>query len=391
MESTKSPPLTPIRTYMSPIETSTSPNSQYREQLRRRTSSFSSNNDRSPATPRNRHRFSNASQLSADFGMGGYEDGSSGSGMGNLADELDQLSDEEYEEGVTEESGDGTENADADAGKDEASRDSGIDVSYANSSQSGSSNHVRNFSKPFGGNIDKPPDGHHEPHPDREEESVKFSTDLEDLLTTIARMTSYTSTTEDPLIPRTIAQLQDLGNQTSLEAAAQRITTSTNSTTSHLNSQSKVLQTLAQSLYPIFAFSAPLDPGVVEETLPLLEALQEHIPLPDLVPVQKMQRLDRETADVLQALSQITDTLQMGKQITTTAARNLRQTQTMVIELRREQESAELARHELVKSDWDEKLQSRWCGTECKDIISGFEDRCRILRGRLEKSVGAGA
>lgn len=309
--------------------------------------------------------------------------------MGNLADELDQLSDDEYEEGATEEGGEGMEDVD----KDEISRDSGIDVSYANSSQSGTSHHVRNFSKPFGGNAGKPPDGHHEPEPEpeREEEAAKFSSDLEDLLTTIARMTSYTSTSEDPLIPRTITQLQDLGNQTGLEAAAQRLTTSTNSTTSHLNVQSKSLQALAQSLYPIFAFSAALDPGVAEETIPMVEALQEHIPQPDLVPAQKLQRLDRETADVLQALSQITDTLQMGKQITTTAARNLRSTQTMVIELRREQERAELARHELAKSNWNEKLQGRWCGTECKDIISGFEDQCKVLRGRLEESAGAGA
>ncbi|CZT16823.1 uncharacterized protein RCC_02657 [Ramularia collo-cygni] len=386
MERAPSPPLTPIRSYMSPIETSTSPSSQYREHLRRRTSSFSSNNDRSPTTPRDRHRFSNASQLSADFGMAGDEEPGGGN-LGNLADELDQLSDEEYEEGVTEEGGDGME----DPSKEEISRDSGIDVSYANSSQSGSSHHVRNFSKPFGGNGDKPPDGHHEPEADRDEESAKFSSDLEDFMTTIARMTSYTTTSEDPLIPRTIAQLQDLGNQTSLEAAAQRLTTSTNSTTSHLNAQSKSLQTLAQSLYPMFAFSAPLDPGIAEETIPMVESLQEHVPHPDLLTVQKLQRLDRETADVLHALSQITDTLQMGKQITTTAARNLRQTQTMVIELRREQERAELARHELAKSDWDEKLQSRWCGTECKDIISGFEDQCKMLRGRLEESMEAGA
>lgn len=307
-----------------------------------------------------------------------------GRGLGNLADELDQLSDDEYEEGVTEEGGDGMEDVD----KEEISRDSGIDVSYVNSSQSSSSRHVRNFSKPFGGHPEKPPEAHHDPEVEQEEESAKFSTDLEDLLTTIARMTSYTTTTEDPLIPRTVAQLQDLGNQTSLEAAAQRFTTSTNSTTSHLIAQSKSLQTLAQSLYPIFAFSAPLDPSIAEETLPLVEAVQEYIPQPDLLPAQKLQRLDRETADVLQALSQITDTLQMGKQITTTAARNLRQTHTMVIELRREQERAELARHELAKSEWNDKLQTRWCGTECKDIISGFEDQCKVLRGRLEESVG---
>ena len=59
-------------------------------------------------------------------------------------------------------------------------------------------------------------------------------------------------------------------------------------------------------------------------------------------------------------------------------------------DLRKERERAELARHELVKSDWEEKLRTRWCGAECKDIMSGFEDRCNALRGSLEEAATAG-
>ncbi|KAK4507314.1 hypothetical protein PRZ48_001049 [Zasmidium cellare] len=381
MEFTTSPPATPRRQHMvSPIDTSAaSPTNSFREHLRRRTSSFSSNHDRSPVTPRSRHRFSNASQLSGEFGTPVDE---GGGGLGNLADELDQLDDEDtFEEGDTE---GGPQCSNEEGEKDEASRDSGIDVSYRDSAKKQQSpNSVRNFSKPFTGK-EKPPD-------EEEEDEERFSPDLEDLMNTIARMTSYTSTSEDPLIPRTIGLLQDLGNQTSLEAAAQRLTTSTNSLTSHLTTQTKNLQTLAQSLYPMFAFSAPLDPAIIEETLPLADALLKDIPQPDMVPVQKLQKLDRETADVIHALSQITDTLQMGKQNTNAAARHLRTTQTMVLELRQERERAELARHELEKSDWDEKLKNRWCGAECKDIISGFEDRCNALRGSLEEAAKPGA
>lgn len=307
-----------------------------------------------------------------------------GGGLGNLADELDQLDDEDaFEEGETE---GGIQCSNEEAEKDEASRDSGIDVSYRDSAkrQQQSPSSVRNFSKPFTGK-EKPPDE------EDEQGDERFSPDLEDLMNTIARMTSYTSTSEDPLIPRTIGLLQDLGNQASLEAAAQRFTTSTNSMSQHLTTQTKNLQTLAQSLYPMFAFSSPLDPAIVEETLPLAEALLKDIPQPDMLPVQKFQKLDRETADVVHALSQVTDTLQMGKQNTNAAARHLRTTQTMVLELRQEHERAELARHELTKSDWDERLKNRWCGSECKDIISGFEDRCNALRGSLEEAAKAGA
>ncbi|CAK4031473.1 Hypothetical predicted protein [Lecanosticta acicola] len=375
-----SPPLTPLRSHMSPLDTSSSPSHSFSEQLRRRTSSFSSNHDRSPLTPANRHRFSNASQLSGDFGTPVDE---GGGGLGNLADELDQLDDDDdFEEGETE---DGLR-AHGDGEKDEASRDSGIDVSYRDSKTKSSPNSVRNFSKPFAGKEEEPPDEEEE-YPAEE----RFSRDLENLMSTVARMTSYTSTTEDPLIPRTIGAMQDLGNQSSLEAAAQRFTTSTNSLTAYLTSQTKSLQTLAQSLYPLYTFSAPLDPTVVEEALPLAELLLSEIPQPDVEATKMMHKLGEETQETIEKLSQLTDTLQMGKQITATAARHLRNTQDMVVDLREEQERAELARHELAKSDWEEKVKDRWCAAQCQDIMSGFEDRCTALRGSLEEAINAGA
>lgn len=393
MDETHSGPTSPIRRHaMSPIDTSPAHSpSPYRTRLRRRTSSFSSYHDPSPTTPKSRHRFSNASQLSLDIGSPVDEDGAtrSGRGLGNLADELDQLDDEDedYEEGPDVDAPD----CEGDAGQEgaigeEQSRDSGIDVTYPDPTQNGAAaKQVRNFSKPFGGSKEDRPPGEADEHGNLDGED-RLSSDLEDLMNTIARMTSYTSTTEDPLIPRTIGQLQDLGNQTNLEAAAHRYTTSTNSLTSHLNSQAKALQTLAQSLYPMFAgFAAPLDPEIAEEVVPLLDALKENIPQPDLVPVQKLQKLDRETTDIISTLSQLTDTLQMGKQITNSAARHLRSTQTMVVELRREHDKADLARHELAKTDWHQRLKDRWCGEQCKDIISGFEDHCNTLRSSLEE------
>ncbi|KAK4547104.1 hypothetical protein LTR36_001325 [Oleoguttula mirabilis] len=371
---TSSPPLTPIRKYMSPIDTS--PTSSYREQLRRRTSSFSSNHSiNSPVTPRSRHRFSNASQYSNDPLTPG-ENG--GGGLGNLADELDQLDDdEEYEEDTTDHTIDGEGECES-----KEPRDSGIDVTYRSQT---TSPHPKNFSKPFSIG-EKPPDDTQEEREDR------LSPDLEDAMSSIARMTSYTSTSEDPLIPRTMAMLQDLGNQAKLEAGTQRLTTSTNSLASHLNVQSRSLQALASSLYSPFAFSAPLDPDVVEEALPLVEALLKDLPIPDAAPLQGLQKLDRETANVIQTLSQLTDTIQMGKQITNSAARHLRATQTMVADLRRERERADLARHELAKANVAERLKERRCAAECKDVMAGFEDFCDALRSSLEQDVGgAGA
>jgi hypothetical protein len=371
---TSTPPLSPIRNYVTPLETAPT----YHEQLRRRTSSFSSGHSRSPTTPRH-HRFSNASQFS-DGMPTPHDEAPAHGGMGNLADELDQLDDDYEEEDATEATIDG-QREDED---DKEPRDSGIDVSY-NSGKKATSPHVRNFSKPFG-IAEKPPD---EEEAERED---KLSPDLEDAITNIARMTSYTSTPEDPLIPRLMVLLQDLGNQTSLEQSTQRLTTSINSLTAHLTAQTKELQRMSTSLLsPFLAFSAPIDPALVEETVPLVDALLKELPLPDTAPLQGLQKLGRQTTDVIQTLSHLTDTLQMGKQITNTAARHLRTTQTMVAELRRERERAEIARHELSKSDMEEQLRQRKCASECKDVVAGFEATCDALRETLAQQVAVAA
>lgn len=350
---------------MSPLETS--PVSSYREQLRRRNSSVSSNYDRSPVTPL-KHRFSNASQLSHDLPTPSEE---GGGGLGNLADELEQLDDEDEEEDATNASMEGRQE------NDKEPRDSGVDVNY-NSKQS-----VRNFSKPFG-TVGRPPD--------EEEESAEdvLPPDVEDAVNAIARMAASTSTSEDPLIPRTVALLQDLGNQSALETATQRLTTSTNSLSTHLTSQGKSLQATSTSLFSPFAgytFSLSLED--VEEMTPLIEDLLSGIPQPDPTSLQGIQKLERETANVIKTLSQLIDTLQMGRQITNSASRNLRATQTMVVDLRREHERAELARHELAKADVERQLKERRCAVECKDVMGGFEEVCDALRASLEsESIG---
>ncbi|KAK0342411.1 hypothetical protein LTR94_022367 [Friedmanniomyces endolithicus] len=345
---TSSPPLTPIRNYVSPLETS--PASSYREQLRRRTSSFSSSHDLSPVTPR-RNRFSNASQLSHDLPTPGEE---GAGGLGNLADELDQLDDEEEYDGDTTEA-----SLDRQIEGDKEPRDSGIDVTY--NSRKGSPL-VRNFSRPLGAG-GKPPDE------EEEEQEEKLSPDLEDAMH--------------------IALLQDLGKQAGLEAGAQRLTTSTNSMAAYLTAQGKSLQALSTSLYsPFAAYASTLDPEAVDEVLPLIDSLLQDPPLPDPAPLQGMQKLDRETTNVIHTLSQLADTLQMGKQITNSAARHLRTTQNMVVELRRERERADLARHELAKGNVHERLRERRSAAQCSEVLAGFEDVCEALRASLEQDAG---
>ena len=299
--------------------------------------------------------------------------------MGNLADELDQLDDdEEVEEETTEITVEGGEKQPSPV---DGARDSGIDVSYSSSKRN--SPHVKNFSKPFG-------IAEKTLEEESEEQEDKLSPELEEAMSNITRMAAYASTSEDPLIPRAIGLLQDLGNQSNLEAAVQRLLTSTNSMTSNLSAQSKAVQGLMTTLYsPLAMFSSPLDPVAIEEAVPLIETLLKELPLPDPTPHQGIQKLDRETAIVSHTLSQLTDTLQMGKHATNTASRHLRTTQTMVAELRRERERAESARYELNKGDWNDRIRNRWCAGECKDIMGGFEKMCDSLRQTLVEAGGA--
>ncbi|GAB7358378.1 hypothetical protein MBLNU230_g2448t1 [Neophaeotheca triangularis] len=418
MEPTSSPPLTPIRNYMSPLETS--PSSSYRQQYRRRrtSSSLSSPHDRSPASTRNSHRFSNASRYSNDLPTPGEERGNTG--LGNLADELDQLSDDEYEEGTTGHETLCDEPDDTHAGAEEArsaegARDSGVDVSYSSPSTAGKKeNQVRNFSKPFA----KPPDVSEE----REAEAAETETqtpseepltrELEEAMTAVARIASTTPIDPDPIIPRFITALQDLGNQTSLEASSQRLTTSTNSLTNYLNAQTKHLATLSSSLYNPFytPYAPPLDPEILASTTPLIETLLADLPSllllppssrpgssssssatprpsssrrqpseaslslqttgptptptsstttppppppaqpPQPSPHQALQKLSRDTTTVVQTLGNLTDSLQISKQASSTAARLLRSCQAVVVEMRRERERGEAAREALLAS-----------------------------------------
>ncbi|KAF2721860.1 hypothetical protein K431DRAFT_210933, partial [Polychaeton citri CBS 116435] len=395
---------------------------------RRRNSSFSSNHDRSPITPTSKHRFSNASIGSNDLPTPGEDrDG----GLGNLADELGDLENEEDE--IYEEEGERLGDLGEEEGDEEEAaalkeaRDSGVDVSYRHAADAGAGEvegtrrggkHVRNFSKPFGspdggrGGGRRLPEGY-----DGDEEPL--SRDLEELMVAVAKMANSsgsapstsaaasTATNEDPLIPRAIAQLQDLGNQTALEQGATRLNTSTNSMTSHLTSQTKSLQSLASSLYKPFGAAAyfptnptsasalsSVDPATLEETIPFLDALLSNLPHPDTAPLQGLQKLSRETDNVMQTLSQLTDTLQMGKQATGAAARHLRTTQMIVAELRRERERADDARLELASEgakEWEDKVRRKWCRSECEDVVKGFEGYCDSLRVRLEEATAVAA
>lgn len=306
--------------------------------------------------------------------------------MGNLADELDQLDDEEDEEEEEHEEGEEYHSHVTDATKDfvegetaeaqEAARDSGIDVSFAE--KSNAHGHDR---KARAGRERRPDEA-------RQDED-EFSPELDEAVDAIARLAKITEVGDDPLVPRLVALLQDLGNQAGVEAGAQRLTTSANSMCTHLVKETRALQMLGASLLSPFGFSAALDPDAIDDSLPLIEALLQDLPVPDSAVLQGVQRLARDTDTAVQTLASLTDTLQMGKQITNAAGRHLRTTQAMVAELRRERERAELARFELARSDVEGKIGERWSARQCADVVAGFDEVCEGFRRSLAEAVEA--
>lgn len=328
-------------------------------------------------------RFSNGSQ---DFAT--HMDASGGpSGMGNLADELDFAdSDEEdwdYDAQAETEAGaiqDGvTEDARAEATQDgtieedQGARDSGVHVEQ----KSNTPLPHRNFSRPMSRDADS-------------DSSNIFSFELEDAMAQISRLANPASHQNPDTISRTLVALQNLPPQQSLEAHTQRLTTSTNSLSSHIIQQTKYFASLSASLFSPFGLGAPLDFDIVDDhVLPAITQVMQDSPTPDSRPLHALSRLDRETADLIQTLAALSDSLQMGRQTTASAARHLRNTQTMVSDMRRESDLAEQAKWRIEKENWDHRLAERYCASECRDVVGGFEQVFEGLRKGLEEKIAA--
>lgn len=300
--------------------------------------------------------------------------------MGNLADELDFADsddedwdyDGEAELDTVQETGmahvlkEGTQD-------DEGPRDSGVHVEQ----KTNTSLPHRNPSQATARDVDS-------------DSSNIFSHELEDALAQISRLANPASHQNPDTISRTLIALQNLPPQQSLEVHTQRLTTSTNSLSSHIIQQTKHFASLSASLFAPFGFGTPLDFQIIDdEVVPAISQVIQNLPAPDSRALHTLSRLDRETSDLIQTLSTLSDSLQMGRQTTASAARHLRNTQLMVSEMRRESDLADQAQWLIEKEDWDHRLAERYCASECRDVVGGFEQVFEGLRRGLEEKIAA--
>lgn len=341
---------------------------------------------------------------------GGILGGGSGGGGGNLADELEFADEDDWDEDGLDEGVSGMSledevdrshhsmNHDLDRyerdlqvpSQTDGARDSGIDVAYratpSPQQQSTSSPRLqtkplpfRNFSRPTSrdNEVVEPP-------------SNPFSLEMEDAMMAISRLANPPAHQQEvDTVSRALSALQHLSPQSMLENNTQRLTTSTNSISSHITQQTRQLASLASSLFSPFGLSTPLDPVLIDQILPQMVQLLQGMPAHDTRALKGLITLDRETTDLLHTLASLTDSLQMGRHTTSNAARQLRNTHTMVTQLRVESEQVEQAKWRIEKEGWDRKLADRWCARECSDVVSGFEQVCEGLRRGLEESIAA--
>ena len=321
--------------------------------------------------------------------------------MGNLADELDFADEDwEQEENELEHSfaDEETEDSQLDNGhstprsqhlldppQTDGARDSGIDMGYRGSPEATRKtlDTARKVSALHHGENTRRPSSRYE----QEETEGKFSLELEDAMSAIARLADPANDLRPDTTSRTVSALQDLTAQTTIESHSHRLSTSMDSVSAHLTEQTKFLQSVSSSIFSPFAFASPLDAIDVDEVSTLVARILQDLPTPDVRALQGLNKLDKETGELLQVLSALLDSLQMGKQAASNAARHLRVTQSMASELRREREQADEAMFLIEKEDWDRKLQNRQCAAECRDVVSGFERVCNGLRKGLEESA----
>ncbi|KXG53496.1 uncharacterized protein PGRI_005460 [Penicillium griseofulvum] len=243
--------------------------------------------------------------------------------------------------------------------------------------------------------------------PDSDLEETDISPALEsqmaEIESLVRRGIENNGSENDRVIQRTVDSLKDLGGQSGIENSAMRLITAHSSITSHLTHQTRALQSLVHPL--LFSPFPLLSDDAIESLMPLIdEGLLPNLPYPfpeqhqdsqsttpqSAVhnPLDSLQALISQTADITHTLRGLSDTLYESRQLTSTASRRLRSARELVADIRREEESREEGSRWIERGEWDRRIKDREAGKVCGDVVSGFEAVCGEWR---EKLFGANA
>jgi hypothetical protein len=210
----------------------------------------------------------------------------------------------------------------------------------------------------------------------------------------------------DEVVKRVTEQLRDLGSQSAIENGATRyvrsekhiltsaihaltttrLKTAHDALTTHLTHQSRTLTSLAAS----FSGPRPIipDPEEIDELLPLIQTTLDTLPLPSAEPLVALSHLTLSSRELLQHLANVSDTLHMSRQTTMNATRRLKVSKEQLQDWKRENEKMKEGQDYIDDGDWDRRLKEREAKRACASVIDGFEDVCGQWRKRLCEGLG---
>ncbi|KAI8937698.1 hypothetical protein NX059_005399 [Plenodomus lindquistii] len=393
-----SPPQTPMhrptsshRRHPSSLDMAHNPSSR-RHSLNRRSSGYS------PITPRSSQDFEHGSPAQQ------FDGGGEGNGLGNLADELGEIWDDD-EEPMDGDFGEDLDNAqdDDDSGIGTAVehdgsygldspvnlngvRDSGVAMQSSSPARlsPGSAmktrKHIRQRSMYDGSDYGE--------DSDLENEGISHTLDLRmsAIESLVRRGTEDNGSASDQVIKRVIEHLRDLGSQMAIENGATRLKTAHDALTTHLSHQSRTLTSLAAS----FSGPRPIIPDLdtIEDLLPLIDSTLELLPHSSADPLIQIANLTNSTRELLQHLSNVSDTLHMSRQITSNATRRLKVSKEQLQDWKRENAKTQEGQDYIEHGDWDRRLREREAKRACDEVLDGFEDVCGQWRKRLCEGLG---
>jgi len=205
------------------------------------------------------------------------------------------------------------------------------------------------------------------------------------------------------VIERTTSALKEnLGAQSTIENSAQRLHTAYTSMATHRSHQLREFSNASHSLISTNSFSSTIF-DLPEETIELVIAElhslalslpflpSSHAPAASTNPLTSLQALANSTHELLSMLHSLTDTLTEHRQHLLTATRRLKSVRDLVEELRMEEELVETSVLLIQAGDWDRRCRERHACKAVGEVLEGFKKTWDVdyVEGSWKPSVSS--
>ena len=178
------------------------------------------------------------------------------------------------------------------------------------------------------------------------------------------------------VIKRTVAGLRELGPpQSNIEYGITRMVTAYTSMATHRTHKQR--EVFAQSHSLLYGNSVMMLPeDFIDLLLNELESLAKAVPFSqNQNPLLSLQILASQTDELTQTLRGLTDLLQENKVAASAATRKLKSVKDMVEEMQVEEELVNNSIMLIQAQDWDRRLRERHAAKTCREVVRGFAER----------------